>query len=185
MRPSPAPPVGTRIEAEDFNTHYECTHGSAELDAAYMRRFMLRRKQQIGQVELVAAYTPYSAVDAAVWHGRRVLHWIDNSSAVAALAKGYSSAVDSALIVHAIHATLAGLGADVWFEYVRTDANVADKPSREDMSYERYEIGADITAGVGAFVTSSPVAEVPLPTPDEWDASAAAYVVRARQRLVE
>ena len=40
---------------------------------------------------------------------------------------------DSALIVQAIHATLAGLGADVWFEYVRTDANVADRPSREDM----------------------------------------------------
>ena len=180
-----APPVGTPIAAEDFDEHYVCTHGSAELDAAYMRRFMLRRKQQIGQVELVAAYTPYSAVDAKVWSGRRVLHWIDNSSAVAALAKGYSSAVDSALIVHAIHATLAGLGADVWFEYVRTDANVADKPSREDMSYERYAIGADITAGVAAFVTSSPVAEVPLPAPDEWDASAAAYVVRARQRLVE
>ena len=69
---------------------------------------------------------------------------------MAALAKGYSSAFDSALIVHAIHATLVRLGADVWFEYVRTDANVADEPSRADMRFERYAIGADVAAGVGA-----------------------------------
>ena len=96
------------------------------------------RAQQIGQVELIGAFAPYAAVDAKVWRGRRVLHWVDNSSAVAALAKGYSSVIDSALIVHALHATLAGLGADVWFEYVRTDANVADAPSRRGMNFERY-----------------------------------------------
>ena len=101
----------------------------------------------------------------------------DNSSAVAALAKGYSSAIDSALIVQAIHAQLAGLGADVWFEYVRTDANVADEPSRVDISYERYAIGEDIAAGVRAFVGSEPVAAVPLPAPSEWDADATAWLL--------
>ena len=40
-------------------------------------------------------------------------------------------------MVHAMHAMLAGLGADAWFEYVRTDANVTDAPSREDMSLVR------------------------------------------------
>jgi hypothetical protein len=147
-----------------------------------MDRFMLRRKQQIGQVELVGAFTPYSALGTSVWAGRQVIHWIDNSSAVAALVKGYSSSIDSARIVQAMHATLAGLGADVWFEYVRTDANVADAPSRVDMSYERYAIGADVAAGIRAFVTSRPVAEVPLPAPSEWDAGAAAWTRQARQR---
>lgn len=177
-----APPAGVTVAAQDFELVYDCFHGSAELDRSYMRRFMLRRKQQIGQVELVGAFSPYNALDASVWAGKQVIHWVDNSSAVAALAKGYSSAIDSALIVQATHATLAGLGADVWFEYVRTDANVADEPSRVDMSYERYAIGADIAAGIRAFVTSTPVAEVPLPAPSEWDADAAAWATRARQR---
>ena len=93
-----------------------------------------------------------------------------------------SSAIDSALIVQALHATLAGLGADVWFEYVRTDANVADEPSRVDLSRERYDIGADVAAGVRAFATSTPVAEVPLPAPSEWDADAGAWARHARAR---
>ena len=84
-----------------------------------------------------------------------------------------------------VHATLAGLGADVWFEYVRTDANVADRPSREDMSFERYAIGADIARGVRAFVVSEPVADVPLPAPSEWSAGGGAWMMRAHQRAEE
>ena len=87
-----------------------------------------------------------------------------------------------ALIVQAVHATLAGLGADVWFEYVRTNANVSDEPSRVDLSYERYAIGADVAAGVQAFVTSEPVPTTRLPEPSEWDAGAAAWMRRARDR---
>jgi hypothetical protein len=178
-----APPGGVPVSADEFARVYRCVHGSAELPPAYMRRFLLpHRKQQIGQVELVAAFTPYASVDASVWRDRRVLHWIDNSSAVAALVKGYSSAIDSALIVQAVHATLAGLGADVWFEYVRTNANVSDEPSRVDLSYERYAIGADVAAGVQAFVTSEPVPTTRLPEPSEWDAGAAAWMRRARDR---
>ena len=67
---------------------------------------------------------------------------MSNTSAVAASAKGCSSAIDSARIVHAMHATLAGLGVDAWFEYVRTDANVSDAPSREDMSNGGYGVFA-------------------------------------------
>ena len=177
-----APPAGVRVAAEDFASVYDCRHGSAELGRDYMTRFMLPRRQQIGQVELVGAFTPYTALGSAVWRGRRVMHWVDNSSAVAALAKGYSSAIDSAHIVHAVHATLAGFEADVWFEYVRTDANVADDPSRADMSYERYAIGADVTAGIRAFVDSKPVAQVPLPALDGWEVDAAAWLLGAQRR---
>ena len=51
-------------------------------------------------------------------------------AAVAALVKGYSSRPDSARLVHGLHAWLAATRTNVWFEYVPTDANVADEPSR-------------------------------------------------------
>jgi hypothetical protein len=108
-------------------------------------------------------------------------HWIDNS-AVAALVKGYSSAIDSPRIVHGAHVTLAGLQADVWFEYVRTDANVADEPSRADLSGARYELGPMPSRGVAALATSEPIATI-LPTPLEWDADAAVWCEAARARV--
>ena len=74
-----------------------------------MRGFV-RRRQQIGQLGILAALVPYLSC-AAELRGRRVLHWVDSTSAIAALAKGYS-APDSARLVHAFHAT-AGGGARV------------------------------------------------------------------------
>ena len=62
--------------------------------------------------------------------GRRVLHFIDNTSAVAGLCKGYSNLPDSARLVHAFHAWASRAQADVSFEYVPTDANPSDEPSR-------------------------------------------------------
>ena len=97
------------------------------------------------------------------------------------MAKGYSSAVDSARIVQAAHATIAGLDADVWFEYVRTDANVSDEPSRVDLSRTRYELGAQPSSGVAAYAVSRPI-ETVLPTPHEWDADGVVCVERAQSR---
>ena len=50
---------------------------------------------------------------------------------MAALTKGFSRVPDSARIVHAFHAWCAGARARVWFEYVVSDANPSDTPSRE------------------------------------------------------
>ena len=88
-----------------------------------------------------------------------------------------SSAVDSAQIVYSIHATLAGLAADVWFEYVRTDANVADEPSRADLSGERYELGANLAAGIAAFAESEPIGPARPPELQEWDRPPAEWMV--------
>jgi hypothetical protein len=89
--------------------------------------------------------------------GARVIHWIDNSSAVAAAVKGFSASPDSACIVQALHATLLALGARVWFEYIRTDANVSGEPSRVDLTGVRYALGEDVAGGLRALVTSEPV----------------------------
>ena len=62
--------------------------------------------------------------------GRRVVHFVDNMAAMAALTNGYSRVVDAAKIVHAFSSWCAGAQVSVWFEYVRSKANIADLPSR-------------------------------------------------------
>ena len=65
-----------------------------------------------------------------LFHEREVLHFIDNTSALYGLAKGYSSQPDSSAIIRAFHVANIRLRANVWFNYVATKANVADLPSR-------------------------------------------------------
>ena len=157
-----APSVGEGLSGlAALREYYDVVHSSAELSPELMGSFK-PRKQQIGQVELVGALVPYLSLGMRL-RGRRVLHWIDNSSAVAASCKGYSGATDSARIVHAMHATLAGLGIRAWFEYVRTDANVSDKPSREDLSSVRYALGDCMSDAILAELVSVPAPSV-LPT---------------------
>ena len=92
---------------------------------------LVRRRQQIGQVEIIGAIVPYLSVPKLL-AGRDVLHWIDNTSALSALTKGYSGVPDSARrLVHMFHAWNVGAKAAVWFEYVPSKPNPADEPSRE------------------------------------------------------
>ena len=85
--------------------------------------------EYIGQLELLFAAVPYRTLPH-LFAGRQVIHFVDNTSALAALVKGYAAAIDSGLIVNAYHAYNAGLRADTFFEYVRSKANIADLPSR-------------------------------------------------------
>ena len=59
------------------------------------------------------------------------IDFIDNTGTVVGLIKGYATqTVDSAKIVNTYHAMGMALGVHSFPEYVRTDANVADLPSR-------------------------------------------------------
>ena len=108
----------------------------------------IERRQQIGQVEIAAAIIPYLTVPELL-AGRDVVHFIDNTSAVAALSKGYSGAPDSARLVHMFHAWQAGSRSNVWFEYVPTDANPADEPSRvASLAQDRYVVGDIVSEAV-------------------------------------
>ena len=98
---------------------------SVELKAA-----LIWRKQQIGQDEIIGAIAPYLSLPQLLT-GRDVIHWVDNTSAIAALTKGYSSRPDSARLVHALHAWCAVTQTSIWFEYVPSKANAADEPSRD------------------------------------------------------
>jgi len=84
----------------------------------------------IGQLEILAALLPYTTLAWARLRGRRVLHFIDNTSSMYSLFKGYSSQGDSSWFVSIFHLVCASLQVDVWWEYVRSKANIADLPSR-------------------------------------------------------
>ena len=60
--------------------------------------------------------------------------WALATSAKAGLVHGYSGVPDSARIVHLFHAWNVGLGARPWFEFVPSEANPSDEPSRVDLS---------------------------------------------------
>ena len=96
------------------------------------------RTQQIGQDEIIGALAPYLSLPRLL-AGRDVIHWVDNTSAVAALTKGYSGRPDSARLVHALHAWCAVTRTSIWFEYVPSAANAADEPSRDmQLAYAHY-----------------------------------------------
>ena len=57
------------------------------------------------------------------------------------LASGYARQHDAARMVHVFHCACAALNAQVWFEHVASGANIADQPSRGEMSLLR-ELGS-------------------------------------------
>ena len=87
--------------------------------------------QQIGQLKILAAVVVYFLLSRELrW--RRVVHYIDNSPALAALVKRSSSALDSLYMIHAFWALVSFLKIDVWFEFVYSEANIFDWLSRGD-----------------------------------------------------
>ena len=87
------------------------------------------KEQYIGQLELLAAVVAYTTFPDLL-QGQHVIHWIDNESAVYSLVKGYCGAADSARVVNIFHSMVSRLGITPWLEYVGTEDNIADLPSR-------------------------------------------------------
>ena len=69
------------------------------------------------------------------------MHWIDNTSAIVALCKGYSAAPDSARILQACAVLRLNLDCPIWFQWVPSKANIADLPSRREYGLLR-ELGS-------------------------------------------
>ena len=63
---------------------------------------------------------------------RLVLHWVDNTSAIAGLVKGYSPKSDTGRIINSLQVRLSVLMCSPWFAYVPSAQNIADAPSRGD-----------------------------------------------------
>ena len=129
---------------------------------------LVRRRQQIGQIEIIGAMCAYLSLPPSWFCGQEVIHWIDNTSACATMCKGYSGVPDSARLVHAFHAFCLGSQVRVWFEYVPTDANPGDEPSRR--------------AGLAACVWQRDDGITSLPVPVVFPDAGSLHVAAAWQR---
>ena len=61
---------------------------------------------------------------------RNVNHFVDNTVALSAFVHGYARATDMARLANCMHLSAAGMRTRVWLEYVPSNANLADPPSR-------------------------------------------------------
>ena len=118
------------------------------------------RTQYIGLLELLAAIAVYYSL-AAELKGREVIHFLDNSGAMACLIKNYASDVDGSRLVHSFWALAVALEIDVWFEFCYSEANVADWPSRG-------------LVGFAADLRARAVHPVVLPPSESWGSVEAA-----------
>ena len=90
-----------------------------------------KRETYIGQFELVGAIIPFLSFPDSFFRGYPVQLWIDNAGAVGALVKGYSGKPDCAKLVNTFHFAVAHLGIEsLYIDYVPTESNIADVPSR-------------------------------------------------------
>ena len=89
------------------------------------------RATYIFQYELAAALAAFTSLPAEWLHDRPVEMWIDNTGAIGALIKDYSGVADCARIVNMFHFAAAKLGIQsLWIDYVPSESNPADVPSR-------------------------------------------------------
>ena len=91
------------------------------------------KQTQIGQLEVFAAPV---ALDTwkHILQGREAILLIDNSSAMHSLIKGYSPKLDTVKLVGDFWLRAAQLGLDVFVDRVESKSNIADGPSRLDIS---------------------------------------------------
>ena len=117
------------------------------------------KSQYVGQLEALAVLAADMTM-AKEWPGcmadRRVVHFVDNTSALAGLQKGYSSRPDTALLIMAFWLHAALLAAVPSFEYVRSKLNIADLASRGDV------------ATLLSVLPRSVQVELVLPPPSMW-----------------
>ena len=104
------------------------------LPEAYYRFFSPDQATYIAQGELtVAVAVWYSIPD--VLRGRAAMLFIDNTVALSAIVRGYSSRADFAVLVNCFHEAVFELDAYVWSEWVPSKANIADDPTREELEH--------------------------------------------------
>ena len=89
----------------------------------------------IGQLEILAVLFAYTTIPHSLTRGRKILHYIDNTSSMAGAIKGSSPKRDSAWMLTVLHIIFSLLDIAPWFAYVASKANCSDGPSRFDFSF--------------------------------------------------
>ena len=104
-------------------------HRDRALTTEELLLFSHHKKTLIMQAEIAAAEWAYFS-NIERLRGRRVIHFIDNTGALSAMLYGYARKVDCARMVNSFHLLLASLQLRVYFEWVPSEANTSDLPSR-------------------------------------------------------
>ena len=100
----------------------------------WLLEWLRPRGQQINHLEalvLVAARLTFPDV----LFGRKVLAFVDNTVALSKSVHGYANEPDMAAVVNSLHACDAALGVEAWNEWVPSNANVSDLPSRDPSTW--------------------------------------------------
>jgi hypothetical protein len=86
-------------------------------------------KSTICSLELLAALCALLTVRDHL-RNRRVCLYVDNTAAWSCMINGYSSSKPMAAMGNLFHLAIAARGIDCWVEWVNSEANLADLPSR-------------------------------------------------------
>ena len=100
--------------------------------------------------------------------------WIDNLAAKYGLQKGYSKVADSGRIINAFRLKQAALSMRIWFEWVPSEQNIADLPSRGKES-ELFQIFDAVSEEVSGGEWECYEWEMVLPNFSTWIAPLAEY----------
>ena len=89
------------------------------------------KKQHIAQAEMLAMVSAYYTYGDRL-RGRAVMHWCDNTVALSAAVGGSGNFPGCMRLVCMLHLALLWFNILVYFDWVPTDDNPADWPTRED-----------------------------------------------------
>jgi hypothetical protein len=109
-------------------------HAEEQMPPSTLARLFKPHEQYIGILECWAAAAVATSVPELL-RDRLVIHFIDNQGSLHNMLTAKSRDFDSARIVHGAASALMRLNARVWYEYVPSDANIADLPSRSEWSF--------------------------------------------------
>ena len=122
---------------------------------------MKQKETYISQFEMVAALVPFLSLPREWLRGYPVELWIDNSPAIFSLLKGYSGVADMARIINMFNFSVAKCElASLWIDYVPSESNPADEPSRahemplEEVSMLKVKYGPRVPAVIPHFSDS-------------------------------
>jgi hypothetical protein len=103
--------------------------------------------------------------------------WIDNLSAKYALQKGYSKVGDTGMVVNSFKVMQAKRQLRVWFEYVPSEQNIADLPSRRSWG-ELHRVIDSVSGGLWTCFRY----DVVIPSYESWLSPLKGHVSSKRRR---
>ena len=127
-------------------------YGHADIPRSIRRRFKCRKTDIMGY-EMIAAVAAIFEVEFIVPEHVCIRHFVDNTSANTCTIQGSSRQDDLNDIVGMLWHTAAHRTAAYWCEWVQSNANKADAPSRNDCALMKQLNGIEIQVDFNQYVS--------------------------------